>query len=201
MPRLYQRYCETLLGLDREIGRLVGHVDARGERGSTYVVYTSDNGYSWGEHVLTGKRWAYEENTRVPFIAAGPGIAPGTTDDLLLNVDLGPTVLEWGRAPALAAAQGRSMAGVLRGGEQQWRRDFLYQYFPDFPYNVPGIAAARDDQWLYITYASGLDPQLFDIRQDPLTEVDRAAAEPAVVARMSQRLAQLQSTVAAGGVV
>ena len=201
MYALYQRYCETLMGLDREIGRLINRVDQRGETDSTFVVYTSDNGYSWGEHVLTGKRWAYEENTRVPFLVAGPGIGMGTTDKLLLNVDLAPTVLEWGRAAELPAAQGRSLVNVLTGANDLWRRDFLYQYFPDFPYNVPGISAARDEQWLYITYARGLAPQLFDVRADPLTQMDLIDAEPAVARRMQQRLGELESTVASGGIV
>jgi len=198
---LYQRYCETLMGLDREIGRLTDHVDAIGERDRTYVVYSSDNGYSWGEHVLVGKRWAYEENTRVPLIVTGPGIPQRTVDDLLLNVDLGPTVVEWGRAPALPRAQGRSMAGLLRGEPQPWRSDFLYQYFPDFPYNTPGIEAARDERWLYITYASDTAPQLFDVANDPLTQQDLAGADPAQARAMAERLVALQSAVASGGVV
>lgn len=197
----YKRYCETVLSLDQQVGRLVDHLDTRGLRKDTYVVYTSDNGYSWGEHVLTGKRWAYEENTRVPFIATGPGISPGTTQELLLNADLGPTLLAWGRAGDLPRAQGRSMAALLAGQTTSWRRDFLYEYFPDFPYNAPGMQASRDDRWLYIEYDSGPAPQLFDIRSDPTTVTDLAASHPAEADAMAQRLLRLRTTVDDGGVV
>ncbi len=167
----------------------------------TYVVYTSDNGYSWGEHVLTGKRWAYEENTRVPFIAAGPGIEPGSTDAMILNADLAPTLLDWAGVEPLPDAQGRSVADVLSGGEPSVRDEFMYEYFPDYPYHVPGMQAVRDDRWLYIEYDTGPAPQLFDIVADPRTQKDLAAAEPQRVAGMAARLQRLRERVDAGGVV
>jgi arylsulfatase A-like enzyme len=162
LQTLYRRYNETLLGLDDQVGRVLDAVDLD----DTYVIYTSDNGYSWGEHVLTGKRWAYEENTRVPFVAAGPGIEPGTTDAMILNADVAPTLLDWAGVSALPQAQGRSVADVLAGGDEI-REEFMYEYFPDYPYHVPGMQAVRDDRWLYVEYERGRAPQLFDIVADP----------------------------------
>ena len=196
LQTLYRRYNETLLGLDDQVGRILDDVDLA----DTYVVYTSDNGYSWGEHVLTGKRWAYEENTRVPFVAAGPGIEPGTTDAMILNADVAPTLLEWAGVQGLTQAQGTSVAGVLAGGDAV-RDEFMYEYFPDYPYHVPGMQAVRDDQWLYVEYDRGRDPQLFDIVADPRTQNDVAASNPAVTADMAARLQRLRDQVAAGGVV
>ena len=197
LQTLYRRYCETLLGLDDQIGRVLDEVDLQ----DTYVVYTSDNGYSWGEHVLTGKRWPYEENTRVPFIAAGPGIEPGSTDALILNADLAPTLLDWAGVEPLPDAQGQSVAGVLSGTGGPVRDEFMYEYFPDYPYHVPGLQAVRDDRWLYIEYDTGPAPQLFDIVVDPRTQTDLAAAEPQRVAEMAARLQALRERVDAGGVV
>lgn len=194
---LYRRYCETLLGLDDAVGTLLDGIDGLDR---TYVVYTSDNGYSWGEHALTGKRWAYEENTRVPLIVAGPGIVAGTTDELVLNTDLAPTVLEWAGAEALPNAQGRSLAGLLAGG-QPVREQFMYEYFLDYPYHVPAMAAARDRRWLYVEYDRGRDPQLFDVRADPRTMQDLATQKPQEVAELAGRLAALRAQVSSGAVV
>jgi arylsulfatase A-like enzyme len=196
---VYRRYCETLLGLDDQVGRLVAGTEQRGR--DTYVVYTSDNGYSWGEHALTGKRWAYEENTRVPLIVAGPGIDAGTTDALILNTDLAPTVLDWAGADPLPKAQGRSLRRVLEGAADSVRDEFLYEYFLDYPYHVPAMTAVRTHESLYIEYDAGRDPQLFDIVTDPRTQDDLAATEPERARQLARDLAALRATVAAGGVV
>ena len=37
------------------------------------MIYTSDNGYFWGERGVTGKRWPYEESIRIPLLLRWPG--------------------------------------------------------------------------------------------------------------------------------
>ena len=60
------------------------------------VVFTSDNGFFHGEHrVQTGKNRVYEEAIRVPLVIRGPGVPAGVTvDDLAINADLAPTILD-----------------------------------------------------------------------------------------------------------
>jgi len=188
----YRRYCETLLGLDREIDRLVAQASD-----DTVVIYTSDNGYSWGEHVLTGKRWAYDDNIRVPFIVRWPdGIAsPGTViDEPVLNADIAPTLLDLADVPIPAAMQGRSIAPLLRGEPVEWRDEVFYEYFADFPYQVPPSQAVRTDRWLYVEYDRGLAPELYDTVADPEQQVN-LVEDPAYAAtrqELSQRLAELR---------
>lgn len=188
----YRRYCETLLGLDREIERLVAQASD-----DTVVIYTSDNGYSWGEHVLTGKRWAYDDNIRVPFIVRWPeGItAPGTViDEPVLNADIAPTLLDLAGVPIPAAMQGRSIVPLLRGEPVEWRDEVFYEYFADFPYQVPPSQAVRTDRWLYVEYDRGLAPELYDTTTDPEQQVD-LAEDPAYAEtrqELSQRLAELR---------
>lgn len=197
LERNYRRYLETVLGLDEQIGRLLDSIDLT----NTYVVFTSDNGYSWGEHVVSGKRWAYEENTRVPFLVAGPGISPGSHDHLVTNADLAPTLLEWAGAAPLPEAQGRSLAPLLAGRTQSLRDDFMYEYFLDFPYNVPAMQAVRTDDWLWIEFDSDLAPELYDVHKDPHTRTNLSASEPEVATTLAARLSALRADVAAGAVV
>ena len=197
LQREYRRYLETLLGLDEQIGRLLDNIDLS----NTYVIFTSDNGYSWGEHVITGKRWAYEENTRVPMIVAGPGISPSHPSQLLLNADVAPTLLEWAGAGALPEAQGRSFAGLLAQESSQWRQDFVYEYFVDFPYNVPAMQALRTDQWLWIEFDSDDDPQLYDIGDDPHTRHELRSSQPQEARVLAARLAELGAVIRSGGQV
>ncbi len=53
------------------------HARRRPDRGSsanTVVLFTSDNGYSWGEHRWAGKECPYEECMRVPLVVRHPGL-------------------------------------------------------------------------------------------------------------------------------
>ena len=63
---------------------------------NTYIIFTSDNGFFYGEHRLTGGKFlAYEPATHLPLLIRGPGIKPGTsTGELAANIDIAPTILE-----------------------------------------------------------------------------------------------------------
>src|SRR6185437_5662713 len=65
---------ESLLALDRGVRRIVRALRARHELDHTVILYTSDNGFLWGEHRLGGKVWPYEESTHVPLIVRVPWI-------------------------------------------------------------------------------------------------------------------------------
>src|SRR5699024_9036082 len=71
---LYRRYSETLLALDDSIGTVMDELDESGMADSTLLLYTSDNGYTLGEHGLVGKQTAYESSVRVPLLAYAPGM-------------------------------------------------------------------------------------------------------------------------------
>lgn len=43
---LYRGYCETLYGLDENIGRVLDYLDEAGLSRSTLVVYMGDNGFA-----------------------------------------------------------------------------------------------------------------------------------------------------------
>jgi N-acetylglucosamine-6-sulfatase len=169
----YRRYCECIAGLDREIGRLLQELAALGLAQKTVVVYASDNGYSWGEHRRYGKRWATEENIRIPFMIRYPAgtVQPGRRSDVLaLNIDLAPTLLDLAGLPVPAGMQGRSLRPILENRDQVLRKSFLYEYFKDYPYNVPEHFGVRTDRHLYVEYEGGRPPALFDIRNDPRTK-------------------------------
>lgn len=170
LESVYRRYCETLLGLDREIGRVLDHVDASARAEDTVVIYTSDNGYSWGEQTLTGKRWAYDVTAEVPLIVRWPAAIAdpgGVRQAPVLNIDLAPTLLDIAGLAIPSDMQGRSWAPLLDGDDEVWREAVYYEYFADFPYQVPPNQAVRTKDWIYIEYDRGLEPMLFDRRVDP----------------------------------
>ncbi len=168
----YRNYCEALVAVDRELGRLLDTLDALELTDNTVVIFTSDNGYSWGEHLINGKRLATEENMRVPFIVRYPGGIPdpGTRrSEMVLNIDVAPTLLDLAGVAVPDFMEGRSLAPLLRGETVDWRASFLYEYFKDFPYNVPAHQAVRTARYLYLDFAGQQPPELYDIVQDTRT--------------------------------
>jgi arylsulfatase A-like enzyme len=93
----------TLMAVDDMVGRVMTRLQQLGELSDTLVIYTSDNGYVWGEHRLGGdygtagqKRYPYTESVRVPMYVRWDGhVQAGTTDVRMTStVDIVPTVLD-----------------------------------------------------------------------------------------------------------
>jgi arylsulfatase A-like enzyme len=116
MIRQRRATCETLRGVDDGIQAIVRELARTGRLSNTYIVLISDNGYAFGEHRLTGKGDLYESSVRVPLLASGPGVVPGSSIRLTSNVDLVPTLLEWASVAApLNFLDGASFAASARG--------------------------------------------------------------------------------------
>ena len=175
MERFYRDYCRTITALDKQIGRILAELDRLGIADQTMIVYAGDNGMFWGEKQLIDKRWPYEEATRIPFIVKVPGGLknPGRTSaEMVLNVDLAPTILELAGLPIPPSMQGKSFRSVLDNQNTPLRQSFHMEYFKDFPYRVPGYDAVRTERYLYIEYQGRKKPELFDIQTDPRTRVN-----------------------------
>jgi N-acetylglucosamine-6-sulfatase len=173
-----------LAAVDESLGGLLRMLETSGQLDHTLIVVTSDHGYFYGEHGLSvERRLAYEEAIRIPLFMRLPGvIAPHSEPaEMVLTIDLAPTLLELGRAGAPAAVQGRSLLPILKGGATPWRRDFLVEYFSDrvFPrIDRMGYQAVRNERWKLIHYTdlSGMD-ELYDLRADPF-EMNNLIADP-----------------------
>jgi N-acetylglucosamine-6-sulfatase len=172
MEQFYRDYARVITAMDREIGRILDELDRLGIVDNTVVAYAGDNGFFWGEKQLIDKRWLYEESTRIPFLMRYPaGLKhPGrVADDLVLNVDLAPTLLHLAGLPVPEAMQGKSLVPLLADQNPSLRKSFHLEYFKDFPYGVPEQDAVRTDRYLYIQYQGRKTPELFAVQKDPRT--------------------------------
>ena len=172
---------ETILGRQRTIaaiedgvGEILKTLKETGQLDNTIIVFTSDNGYFYGEHGLSfERRLAYEESIRMPLLVRYPkAIKAGTVrDEFALNLDLAPTLLELAGVAVPRAMQGRSLVSLLTGKRTAWRNSFLIEYYSDkvFPRVLQmGYQAVRDGRWKYIHYLEldGMD-ELYDLKADP----------------------------------
>jgi N-acetylglucosamine-6-sulfatase len=172
MEQFYRDYCRTITALDKQIGRILAELDRLGIADHTLVVYAGDNGIFWGEKQFIDKRWPYEEATRIPFIVRYPAGIKGPrrgSDQMVLNVDLAPTLLDAAGVPMPESMQGKSLRPVLENRDVFLRESFHLEYYKDFPYRVPEYDAVRTEKFLYVEYRGGKRPELFDIQKDPRT--------------------------------
>ena len=95
----------------------------------TLIMFTSDNGFFHGEHrVQTGKNRVYEEAVRVPLVIRGPGVPEGVTvEDLAVNADLAPTVVDAAGASAGLAVDGRSLLPSAEHPDRLRGRELLLE--------------------------------------------------------------------------
>ena len=164
----------TLMAIDEGVGEILKSLKELGQLDNTILVFTSDNGYFYGEHGLSvERRLAYEESIRMPLLMRYPkAISPGSErNEFALNIDLAPTLLEIAGVAVPETMQGKSLLPVLKGRKQEWRTSFLIEYYTDkvFPrISQMGYKAVRNERWKYIHYLEldGMD-ELYDLQRDP----------------------------------
>jgi arylsulfatase A-like enzyme len=143
----YQKALESLRSVDEGVKTIVETLGALHRLRNTYIIFTSDNGFFYGEHRLTGGKFlAYEPSTHLPFLMRGPGIKPGTsTGQLAANIDIAPTVLELAGVKADKSVDGTSLVPFMRDPSLRTRRPILFESFVetnDVEENGGGPAAA-----------------------------------------------------------
>lgn len=179
----YRQYCETLIGVDESVGRVLKWLEDNGQLENTIVVYMGDNGFSFGEHGLIDKRHMYEESMRVPLLVHCPSvIKPGTVlEQVIQNVDIAPTLLAFAGVSKPAQMQGNSFLPLLRGETPAtpWRDRAFYEYYweADFP-QTPTMFGLRTDRYKYIFNHGVWDAnELYDLKADPM-EVNNLIRSP-----------------------
>ena len=168
----YQRYAETLCGVDDSVGRVMDWLRKKNLLESTLVIYMGDNGFAFGEHGLIDKRTAYEESMRVPMLLQCPELfgRGKKLNEVVANIDIAPTCLEAAGLRATPIMQGRSFLGLAQGKQTEWRDGLLYEYYWEraFP-QTPTMHALRTDRYKYIRYQGLWDvDELYDLQNDPL---------------------------------
>jgi len=191
----YLDYHRTLLAVDEGVGRLLTTLEELDLRQRTVVFFLSDNGFMHGEKGTLDKRCFYEPSIRIPWLALAPrGGGRGALSEMVLNLDLAPTVLDaLGLQPA-PTMQGRSVLPLVLGDPvHRWREDWLYEYFfeKQFP-STPTVVGVRTATHKLSTYHGVWEPdELYDLRSDPHETQNIAREQPRRRRGMLGRLRRL----------
>jgi arylsulfatase A-like enzyme len=165
----------TLRSVDDLVGAVMTRLRDLAELPDTLVIYTSDNGYVWGDHRLGGdhgtagqKRFPYTASVKVPFFLRWDGhVAAGTTDARLAGmVDVVPTVLDAAGLDPDYALDGHSLLSAYARGR------ILLEYWHD-P-GAPGIPAWISLRTRGFQFIEWYDPdgsvsfrEYYDLMSDP----------------------------------
>ena len=173
----YQRYMHDYLGsvaaVDEGVGRLLDYLEENNLVDNTIVVYTSDQGFYLGEHGWYDKRFMYEESLRTPLVIRYPAeIAPTqVNNNLVLNLDMTPTLLDLAGIEIPPEMQGRSLRPLMTETPPiEWRDAIYYRYY-EFPHGWHKVRphyGIRTDRYKLIHFQGDMDLwELFDLQSDP----------------------------------
>jgi arylsulfatase A-like enzyme len=154
--------------VDGNIGKILEALERRGLARRTIIVFTSDHGDHGGAHGLPFKGPAmYEELVRIPLAVSFPDeIPPGRRlNDLVVNVDLLPTLCDLAGLPVPKRIHGRSLKPLLRGNKVAWRDYVIGEYYSKQRWVNP-IRMVRTRERKYTRYRKWGE-ELYDLRSDP----------------------------------
>jgi arylsulfatase A-like enzyme len=127
----WDKQLESLRSVDDGVKALVDTLGSLHRLRNTYILFTSDNGFFFGEHRLIGGKFlAYEPSTHLPFLIRGPHIKAGTeSGEIVGNIDITPTILELAGVKPDKSLDGRSMTPFFKDPELRTLRPYLFESF------------------------------------------------------------------------
>ncbi len=189
-----QHYAAMIENIDRWLGIYIEHLKKTGQLDNTLIVYSSDHGEMLGDHNRWNKGVPYQQSVGVPLLIAGPGVRTGFQfDEPSTTLDLTATFLDYADLAIPSNMDSRSLKPILRGKANK-HREFVRSGLGSWRMVFDGrfkLVRGFDPAKKKIR---SKDPELtepvllFDLKTDPLENVDIAAKLPGVVKRLSKVL-------------
>jgi arylsulfatase A-like enzyme len=192
-----------MASVDEGVGSLLKVLEETGQLDNTCIIFLGDNGFFFGEHGLGAeRRFPYEEGIRTAFFVRYPErIRAGTTvREMVLALDIAPTLIELAGGKPGAHIQGRSFVSLMDNEKREWRRSFLAEYYNEsaWPWIVGmSYKAVRTERHKLVhwVHKEGVD-ELYDLERDPY-EITNLIRDPAYAPVRAQLAEELRRLVAA----
>jgi uncharacterized sulfatase len=197
----YYAMCEWF---DETVGQLLDFLDNRGLSDHTLVVFVIDNGWinptakqdqksPFGAE--RGKLSPYDMGIRTPILLRWPGhTRAGRYNDLVITIDLAPTILSAAGAGVPARMHGLSLLDVAAGKGRLRRTAIFGEIYTHTASNIhqPNLDVthrwAREDEWKLIQHLREKKTELFNLANDPHERANLAG-------KHSERVRHLQKAI------
>ena len=207
-----QKYNRAVRALDEGVGKVIAALKDTGQLDNTLVVFTSDQGFAWGQHGFAWKYAPYDANLRAPLIVRMPArVARGKVcTHPVAGQDMIPTFFAFAALPCPWKMHGHDISPILKDPDAPWPHAVLmentkYYYGKDTERadrpgwsGVPWWLFLRKGRYKYIrTLVANEIEELYDLDTDP-EELDNLAVKPAHAGRLAEfrklMLAELKRT-------
>jgi len=200
---------QVVNGLDEGVGRVLKALEESGQLARTLVVFTSDQGFAWGQHGFAEKAAPYDSNLRAPLIVSLPGTLPegAVCETPVGGADLVPTFFRFAGFELPWRMDGHDLTPLLKDPKgADWPHPVLIEYTKDAfgaateripaepdASGIPWYVMLRRGRAKYIrTLVADEIEELYDIESDP-EELTNLALDP----KESERLKSLREAAIA----
>ena len=202
-PYPHAGYAAMITHMDKGIGEIVHLIDSLGLAENTLIIFTSDNGPTYGRVGGADSKFfesanpfrglkgnLHEGGVRIPLIARWPGkIKEGTNSDYIgAFQDVFPTLKEVSGDNKNYDNDGISFLPTLVRKGQQGEHEYLYWEFPSYG----GQQSLRWGSYKLIRKGLFKNPdaafELYDLSKDIGEENDIAAENPEIVEKMKKMM-------------
>ena len=199
-----KKYNRAVAALDEGVGRLVEALKRSGQLNHTLIVYTSDQGFAWGQHGCREKWMAYDANIAAPLIFAWPDkIDPAQVcNEPVTGVDIVATFHSLAGVKPVLDLHGRDLAPLLNAPTQTLKDPLLLthtarvygeRFLNDIKQGTfvgqgvkPAYLMMRDGRFKYIRHMKAdTIEEVYDLQRDPL-ELDNLAADTSFASELKQ---------------
>lgn len=196
-----QQYHEGVLAIDENVGRLMESLRASGQDDDTLIVFTSDQGFAWGQHGFKSKVAPYDATVRAPLIVrppadVAPDVAGRVVSSPVSGVDLPPTFFAQAGIELPWEMHGHDLSPLLGESETTWTHAAMLVHTARQYGSATNVVPAKDDPELYHgpgvpwyvmlsqghfkyvrNLVEGEVEELYDLKKDP-DELSNLASDP-----------------------
>jgi N-acetylglucosamine-6-sulfatase len=173
----YRSELQALQSVDDLVDAVVRTLESIGKLDDTVIIFTSDNGYLFGDHRQQAKFNAYEGSIRVPLVMRGPQIPQNELRDQLVdNLNVVASIEEFAGVTPGVPPDGRSLVPLLKDAKAPWRSAVLIEGGDEGAPPSRRFKTIRTATRKYTKYEDGFE-ELYDLTIDP-AELENRAGDP-----------------------
>ncbi|MFT4550784.1 MAG: arylsulfatase A-like enzyme, partial [Verrucomicrobiales bacterium] len=193
-----RQYHQGVLAIDENLGRLLVALKESGQDENTLIVFTSDQGFAWGQKGFKSKVAPYRATVAAPFIIRPPKAiakhcAGRVIDSPVSGVDIPPTFFAQAGIELPWSMHGHDLSPLLAKGQVAWNHPAMLVHTakaygsatdkippkgdPTLYHGsgIPWYVMLSEGRYKYIrNLVEGETEELYDIGADPDELVNRA---------------------------